>query len=105
MYGHYRQGVNSVSIVGRSSTLQCPLSEVPLYLYRHIPHPVPYCISYPFSNPCLTIARGQMTVVNTKSQNFVSNCLTYESGMMSRRKDRKKNANCNHCRKEEMEKE
>ena len=98
MYGHYRQGVNSVSIVGRLSTLQ-----VPLYLYRHIPHPVPYYISYPFSNPFLTIARGQMTVVNTKSQNFVSNCLTYESGMMSRRKDRKKNANCNHCRKIERE--
>ena len=35
MYGQYRQGVNSLSIVAREvvHSSECPLSEVPLYLF------------------------------------------------------------------------
>ena len=32
MYRHNRQGANSLSIVGRVSTIQCPLLEVTLYI-------------------------------------------------------------------------
>ena len=38
-----------------------------------------------------------MTVVKTKSQNLVSSSLAYESGIISRRNARKKNANWSHC--------
>ena len=39
----YRQGANSMPIVGRLSTLQCPLSEVPLLL---VPPRYPFCSAH-----------------------------------------------------------